>query len=83
MTSGASQRAPRQEAAPAGRVAIALGFAVAGASRKAEGWTVGLRWYLTGNFFYALNFERTVFDGDPNGPRRAENGLAIRTQVNF
>ena len=25
----------------------------------------------------------TVFDGDPDGPRKAENALVFRTQVNF
>ena len=63
--------------------AFTLGFAAAGASRKAEAWTVGLRWYLNGNLWYTVNFERTVFDGDADGTRRAENGLAFRTQMNF
>ena len=26
---------------------------------------------------------RTVFDDDPSGPRRAENAVVFRTQVNF
>ena len=26
---------------------------------------------------------RTVFDGDPNGLRKAENAFVLRTQVNF
>ena len=57
--------------------------AAAGSSRKAEAWTVGLRWYLTGNVWYTVNFERTIFDGNSKGPRRAENGLAFRTQLYF
>ena len=44
---------------------------------------MGLNWYLTGNFRYTFNFERTVFDGDPDGPRKAENAFVFRTQVNF
>jgi phosphate-selective porin OprO/OprP len=63
--------------------AISLGLAAAGSSRKAESWTVGARWYLTPNFWYTLNFERTVFDGDRDGPRKPESTLAFRTQVNF
>lgn len=80
---GAFQIAARYQALEIDEQAFTLGFANAGASRKAEGFTIGLRWYLTGNFFYAVNFERTVFDGDPDGPRKAENALAFRTQINF
>jgi phosphate-selective porin OprO/OprP len=63
--------------------ALTLGFATAGASRKAEAWTLGLNWFLAPNFKYVFNFERTVFDGDPDGPRKAENGFVFRTQVSF
>ena len=56
---------------------------VNGSSRKAEAWTAGLNWYLTPDFKYVFNVERTVFDGDPDGPRKAENVLAFRTQVAF
>jgi hypothetical protein len=38
---------------------------------------------LSGNVWYTVNFERTVFDGNPDGPRTPENALAFRTQVNF
>jgi phosphate-selective porin OprO/OprP len=62
---------------------FALGLASAGSSRKAESWTVGLNWYLTQNLRYFFNVERTVFDGDPDGPRPAENAVVFRTQVNF
>jgi phosphate-selective porin OprO and OprP len=80
---GAFQIAARYHALQVDDRAFTLAFAAAGASRKAEGYTVGLRWYATGNLWYTLNFERTVFDGDPGGPRPAENGLAFRTQLNF
>lgn len=80
---GAFQIAARYHALQVADQAFTLDFAAAGASRKAEGYTVGLRWYATRNLWYTLNFERTVFDGDPDGPRRAENGLAFRTQVYF
>ncbi len=80
---GAFQIAARYHALAIHPRAITLGCAAAGSSRKAESWTVGLRWYLTGNFWYTANFERTVFDGDPDGPRKAENGLAFRSQVSF
>jgi phosphate-selective porin OprO/OprP len=63
--------------------AFTLGFATAGSSARAEAWTVGLNWYLTPNFKYVANFERTVFDGDANGPRKPENALVLRGQVSF
>jgi phosphate-selective porin OprO/OprP len=63
--------------------AFALHLAAAGSSRKADAWTVGLNWYLTPNFKYVFNFERTVFDDDPDGPRKAENAFTFRSQVNF
>jgi phosphate-selective porin OprO/OprP len=80
---GAFQIAARYHALQVDDRAFSLGFTAPGASRKADGYTVGLRWYATGNLWYTLNFERTVFDDDPHGPRRAENGLAFRTQLEF
>jgi phosphate-selective porin OprO/OprP len=80
---GAFQVAARYHVLEVGENAITLGLAALGVSRKAEAWTAGLNWYLTGNVRYTFNFERTVFDGDPDGARRAENALAFRTQLNF
>jgi phosphate-selective porin OprO/OprP len=80
---GALQVAARYHVLEVDENAITLGLATAGASRKADAWTLGLNWYLTGNVRYTFNFERTVFDGDPDGPRRPENALAFRTQLNF
>lgn len=80
---GAFQIAARYHVLQVDDRAFTLGFAAPGASGKAEGYTVGLRWYASGNLWYTLNFERTVFDDDPGGPRSAENGLAFRTQLNF
>lgn len=80
---GALQLAARYHALQVEDRAFTLGFAAADASRRAEAWTVGLNWYLTGNVRYTFNFERTVFDGNPDGPRPPENAFAFRTQVNF
>jgi phosphate-selective porin OprO/OprP len=80
---GAFQVAARYHMLTVDPRAVTLGLAAAGSSRKAEGWTVGVNWYLTGNFRYTVNFERTVFDDNPEGPRPAENALVFRTQVNF
>lgn len=80
---GAFQIALRLHELTVDQQAVDLGFAAAGASRKAQAWTVGLNWYLTGNVKYTLNLERTVFDDDREGARPAENGIAFRTQLNF
>lgn len=80
---GAFQVAARYHALEIDRAVVTRGLAAPGSSRTAEGWTVGLRWYLTPNLSYTFNFERTEFDGDENGPRRAENGIAFRTQLFF
>src|SRR5687768_6691493 len=80
---GALQVAARVHELTVDQAAIDLGFAAAGSSRKAQAWTVGLNWYLTGNLKYVLNFERTVFDDNSSDARPAENGIAFRTQLNF
>lgn len=80
---GAFQAAFRYHTLKIDDRAFTLNLVTAGSSRKAAGWTAGLNWYLTPNFRYVFNFERTVFDGDPNGPRKAENALVFRTQVAF
>jgi phosphate-selective porin OprO/OprP len=80
---GAFQIAARYHSLRVDEDAFILGLAAPGASRTADAWTVGLNWYLTGNIRYTFNFERTVFDDDPEGPRRAENALGLRTQLSF
>ena len=80
---GAFQVAARYHTLKIDDRAFTLNLAAAGSSRKAAGWTAGLNWYLTPNFKYVFNFERTVFDGDPDGPRKAENAVILRTQVAF
>jgi phosphate-selective porin OprO/OprP len=80
---GALQIAARYHTLRIDDAAFTLGFAAPGSSRKAEAWTVGLNWYLTPNFRYTFNFERTVFDDNAPGARPAENALAFRTGINF
>jgi phosphate-selective porin OprO/OprP len=80
---GAFQVAARFHTLRVDHRALSLGLATPGSSTKADAWTLGLNWYLTGNFRYTFNFERTVFDGNPDGPRKAENAFVLRTQVNF
>ena len=80
---GAFQIAARVHQLEIERQVFDLGFAAAGASGKADAWTVGLNWILNGNVKYTLNFERIVFDDNRDGARPAENGIAFRTQLNF
>jgi phosphate-selective porin OprO/OprP len=80
---GAFQVSARYHVLEVDEKALALGLAAPGSSHKAEAWTAGLRWYLNPNVWYTVNFERTVFDGNANGSRRAENALAFRTQLYF
>ena len=83
VTSGHFRSPRRYQALKIDDRAFTLDLAAAGSSRKAEGWTAGLNWFLTPNFKYVFNFERTVFDGHTDGPRKAENAFVFRTQVNF
>jgi phosphate-selective porin OprO and OprP len=80
---GAFQVAARYHALRVDDRAFTLGFATPGSSAKAQAWAVGLNWYLTPNFKYVVNFERTVFGGDADGPRKPENALVLRGQVAF
>lgn len=80
---GAVQLAARYHALDIDDRAFALDLAAKGASRGAAAWTVGLNWFLTPNLKYVVNFERTVFDGEADGARPAENAALFRAQVNF
>jgi phosphate-selective porin OprO/OprP len=80
---GALQVAARYHALEIDERAFVLSLPTAGSSRKVEAWTLGLNWFLTSNFKYVFNFERTVFDGDGDGARKPENAVVFRTQLNF
>jgi phosphate-selective porin OprO and OprP len=80
---GAVQVAARYHTLEVDDLAFTRDFAAAGSSRKVEAWTVGLNWYLTPNFRYIFNFERSEFDDNTAAARKPENGFVFRTQVNF
>jgi phosphate-selective porin OprO/OprP len=63
--------------------AVSLGFAAAGASREARAFTIGANWYLNPIIKWVFDVERTVFDGNPTGPRHAENVFLMRNQIGF
>ena len=80
---GALQIAARYHELTVDRDAFAFELAAAGASRKAESWTVGLNWYPAPFLKYVLDFERTVFDDNAAGARPPETALFFRTQLYF
>jgi phosphate-selective porin OprO/OprP len=80
---GALQVAARVERLAVSREAVIRGLTASGASRTADAWTAGLNWYLNPYVKWHVGFTRTVFDGDADGPRHAENLLLGRAQVSF
>jgi phosphate-selective porin OprO and OprP len=80
---GAFQLAARYHTLKINDRAFEFNLATPGSSRKAQAWTAGLNWILTGNLKYTFNFERTVFDGNAKGARKAENAFVFRTQLYF
>lgn len=80
---GALQIAARYHVLEIDSRAVALGLPAAGSNRKAEAWTAGINWFLTPNIKYVLNFERTLFEDEADGSRKAENALILRTQLAF
>jgi len=59
------------------------GLAAPGASRSARSWTLALNWYPSAYVKYSVTFDGTVFDGDPDGARPAENLVLFRIQLGF
>ena len=63
--------------------AFAAGLAAPDASRSASATGVGLLWYLNQHVKYVLTFERTSFEGGPNGVRPNEHAIIFRLQLNL
>jgi hypothetical protein len=62
---------------------FSAGLAAAGASRTATEAGVSVAWYETSNVKSEFTYTRTVFDGQADGPRHAENALVFRLQLNL
>ncbi len=82
-TWGALQVAGRYHVLAVDPKASARGFAAAGSSREARAFIVGANWYLNPIIKWMFNVERTVFDGDPNGPRHVEHVMLVQNQISF
>ena len=80
---GALQLTARYHVLTVDPAAFTSGLAAAGSSREARAFTIGANWYLNPYIKWVFNVERTVFDGDPNGPRHAENAVLIENQISF
>ena len=80
---GAIQVAARVHALTVDGDVVALGLAVPGASREVEAAGLAINWYLNPLVRWTLHFERSVFDGDADGPRPAENAILLRGQLTF
>jgi phosphate-selective porin OprO/OprP len=80
---GAFQVAARFSALTIDPQALALGFASPTASQSAKAVGVGVTWYANAHVKDVLTFERTVFDGGTTGPRRPENAIVFRVQLNL
>jgi phosphate-selective porin OprO/OprP len=80
---GALQVAARYHQLTVDDDTFALSLAAPGSSEKAQAVTVGVNWYPNPFIKFVFNVERTVFDGDANGPRPAENALLLRGQLSF
>ena len=55
---------------------------------QAQGWTVGLNWYLNRYLKFMLDFDRTTFDGGASGVgntgnRPSEETIYTRLQFNY
>ena len=84
-TWGALELAARVNRLSVDRTAFSRGLAdPTKSARAARAWAVGLNWYLSRNFKYVVNYERTTFTGGAGGgDRRPENAILIRSQVSF
>ena len=79
-TWGALQLAARYGSLTIDPQAFARGLAAAGSSRTAAAAGVDATWYASAYVKYVLSYERTVFDGNPDGPRRPEHAIIFRLQ---
>jgi phosphate-selective porin OprO/OprP len=79
-TWGALQLAARYGSLTVDPKAFAAGLAAAGSSRTAKAAGVDAAWFTSRYVKYVLSYERTVFDSNPDGPRKPEHAIIFRLQ---
>jgi phosphate-selective porin OprO/OprP len=79
-TWGALQLAARYGSLTVDPRAFSVGFAAAGSSRTAKAAGVDATWFTNAYVKYVLSYERTVFDDNPDGPRKPEHAIIFRLQ---
>jgi phosphate-selective porin OprO/OprP len=79
-TWGALQLAARSASLTVDPQAFARGLAATGSSRTARAAGVDATWFTSSYVKYVLSYERTVFDGNPGGPRKPEHAIIFRLQ---
>jgi phosphate-selective porin OprO/OprP len=80
---GALQIVARHSRLAVDPLAFADGFAASNSSRTASATGIAASWYASAYVKYVLSYERTVFDDEPNGSRRAEHAVVFRLQINL
>jgi phosphate-selective porin OprO/OprP len=79
-TWGALQLAARYGSLTVDPRAFSRGLAAAGSSRTAKAAGVDATWFASSYVKYVLSYERTVFDDNPDGPRKPEHAIIFRLQ---
>jgi phosphate-selective porin OprO/OprP len=79
-TWGALQLAARYGSLTVDPQAFSAGFAASGSSRTAQAAGVDATWFTSAYVKYVLSYERTVFDDNPDGPRKPEHAIIFRLQ---
>ena len=79
-TWGALQLAARYGSLTVDPLAFTRGLAAAGSSRTAKAAGVDATWFTSPYVKYVLSYERTVFDDNPDGPRKPEHAIIFRLQ---
>jgi phosphate-selective porin OprO and OprP len=79
-TWGALQLAARYGSLTVDPLSFTRGLAAAGSSRTAKAAGVDATWFTSQYVKYVLSYERTVFDDNPDGPRKPEHAIIFRLQ---
>jgi phosphate-selective porin OprO/OprP len=79
-TWGALQLAARYGSLTVDPLAFTRGLAATGSSRTAKAVGVDATWFTSPYVKYVLSYERTVFDDNPDGPRKPEHAIIFRLQ---